>query len=239
TEEALAERNDRDKIILQEMDDDEVKRILDDPYAYTKPTSKRSINYEEAEPAEEEPRPQISENEPIRERRRSRYADLDESRHRHFENFGGIDEEDPDVIKLSLALARHEESNNNESESSEEKAEPGFNNKEAESLPEIDDSLYEEAPTKTMVMQGFRPSRSNGNTNRNDNNRRSNFHRKSASDNRNENRNNSSSPNRNRNNRMNRNGNNSNSNYREQKRYFPQRNNNGFRRRPSRRDDRE
>ena len=238
TEEALAERNDRDKLILQEMDDDEVKRILDDPYAYTKPTSKRSINIEESESTEEEPRTQIIENEPIRERRRSRYADLDESRHRNFENFGGIEEEDPDVIKLSLALARHDESNNNDSESSEEKAETAYNNRETESLPEIDDSLYEEAPTKTMVMQGFRPSRNN--ISRNDNNRRSNFHRKSVSDNRNENRNNSSSSNRNRNNRMNRSGNNSNSNYREQKRYFPQRNNNnGFRRRPSRRDDRE
>ncbi len=250
SEEAIAERNDRELLIHQEMDNDEVKKILDDPYAFTTPTSKRHLKkIEEIQESdeqiesegeieteqEEEIRPQIIEKEPIKERRRSRYADVDESRHRHFENFGGIDEEDPDVIKLSLALARHEEKSDSEDENLEESQENLHANQEIEL--EADDSIYEEAPTKTMIMQGYKPPRPSMNSGRNDNNRRQNFHRHQNNDNRNENRNNS---NRNRNNRNNR-GNNGNSNggYRDQKKYYNQRNsNNNFHRRP-RRDSRE
>lgn len=253
SEEAIAERNDRELLIHQEMDSDEVKKILDDPYAFTTPTSKRHLkkiediqesdepiesegeNEAESEP-EEEIRPQIIEKEPIRERRRSRYADVDESRHRHFENYGGIDEEDPDVIKLSLALARHEEKSEDEEENSEETQANTYPNQEAEL--EEDDSIYEEAPTKTMIMQGYKPPRPSMNSGRNDNNRRQNFHRHQNNDSRGDNRNNS---NRNRSNRNNRgSGGNSNGGYRDQKKYYNnQRNsNNNFRRRP-RRDSRE
>ena len=253
SEEAIAERNDRELLIHQEMDNDEVKKILDDPYAFTTPTSKRHLkkieeiqesdepiesegeSEAESEP-EEETRPQIIEKEPIRERRRSRYADVDESRHRHFENYGGIDEEDPDVIKLSLALARHEEKSEDEEENVEENQANVNPNQEAEL--EAEDSIYEEAPTKTMIMQGYKPPRPSMNSGRNDNNRRQNFHRHQNNDNRGDNRNNS---NRNRNNRNNRgNNNNSNGGYRDQKKYYNnQRNsNNNFRHRP-RRDSRE
>lgn len=250
SEEAIAERNDRELLIHQEMDNDEVKKILDDPYAFTTPTSKRHIrkiediqetdeqieSSSEAEPEpesepEEEVRPQIIDREPIRERRRSRYADVDESRHRHFENYGGIDEEDPDVIKLSLALARHEEKSDEE-ESTEENQANLYPNQEVEL--EADDSIYEEAPTKTMIMQGYKPPRPSMNSGRSDNNRHQNFHRHQNNDNRN-------NSNRNRNNRNNRgNGGNSNGGYRDQKKYYNnQRNsNNNFRRRP-RRDSRE
>ena len=253
SEEAIAERNDRELLIHQEMDNDEVKKILDDPYAFTIPTSKRHLkkieeiqdqeeqmeSYGEgesdSEPEEEEIRPQVIEREPIRERRRSRYADVDESRHRHFENYGGIDEEDPDVIKLSLALARHEEKSEDEEENVEENQVNHYNNQVAEE--EIDESIYEEAPTKTMIMQGYKPPRPSMNSGRNDNNRRQNFHRHQNNDNRSDNRNNS---NRNRNNRNNRgNSGNSNGGYRDQKKYFGSRNsNNNFHRRP-RRDSRE
>ncbi|MBR4570824.1 MAG: hypothetical protein IKO19_09225, partial [Candidatus Riflebacteria bacterium] len=250
SEEAIAERNDRELLIHQEMDNDEVKKILDDPYAFTTPTSKRHIrkiediqesdeqieSSSEAEPEpesepEEEVRPQIIDREPIREHRRSRYADVDESRHRHFENYGGIDEEDPDVIKLSLALARHEEKSDEE-ESTEENQANLYPNQEVEL--EADDSIYEEAPTKTMIMQGYKPPRPSMNSGRSDNNRHQNFHRHQNNDNRN-------NSNRNRNNRNNRgNGGNSNGGYRDQKKYYNnQRNsNNNFRRRP-RRDSRE
>ena len=246
SEEAIAERNDRELLIHQEMDNDEVKKILDDPYAFTTPTSKKHIErteevseHEEGIESEEEEeiRPQPIEREIVRDRRRSRYADVDESRHRHFENYGGIDEEDPDVIKLSLALARHEEKSNDDDENSEMNQDI-HNNNIPETEPEIDDSFYEEAPTKTMLMQGFRPPRPNMNNARNDNNRRQGFHRHQ---NTNDNRNNSNNSNRNRNNRNNRNnGGNSNGGYRDQKKYYSQRNSGSgnFRRRP-RRDTRE
>ncbi len=235
SEEALAERNDREKFIHQEMDDEEVKRILDDPYAYTKPTTKRISKSEESEETEEKTDSEISskvqliEQEPIRERRRSRYADVDESRHRHFENFGGIDEEDPDVIRLSLALARHEDNSDEENESEEENNNRTYTNREVEN--EIDDSIYEEAPTKTMVMQGFRPSiNRNSSVSRSDsNNRRQSFHRRQSGDNRN-------NSNHNRNTRPNRNNTSSNNGYRDSKKYYSQRGNNNFRRRPSRRE---
>ena len=248
SEEAIAERNDRELLIHQEMDNDEVKKILDDPYAFTTPTSKKHIdksdeiresdeNLEGESESEEEVRPQTVEREQFRERRRSRYADVDESRHRHFENFGGIDEEDPDVIKLSLALARHEEKSEEEEENADAEQDNHHNNIQ-ESNEEIDDSIYEEAPTKTMLMQGFRPQRQNMNANRADN-RRQNFHRhQNNNDNRNDNRNNS---NRNRNSRNNRgNSGNSNGGYRDSKKYYSQRNSNGgnYHRRP-RRDSRE
>ena len=258
SEEAIAERNDRELLIHQEMDNDEVRKILDDPYAFTTPTSKRHIKKieeiqepdEQTEPynegegeaeaeseTEEEIRPQIIEREPIRERRRSRYADVDESRHRHFENYGGIDEEDPDVIKLSLALARHEEKSDEEEENIEENQVSHYASQEAE--PEMDDSIYEEAPTKTMIMQGYKPPRPNMNSGRSDNNRRQNFHRHQNNDNRNDNRNNSNNSNRNRNNRNNRGNSGSNGGYRDQKKYYGSRNsNNNFHRRP-RRDNRE
>ena len=241
TEEALAERNDRDRLILQEMGNDEVKRILDDPYAYTKPTSKKTVYVEENDETEEEvesennlPQPTI-ENEPIRERRRSRYTDVDESRHRHFENYGGIEEEDPDVIKLSLALARHDEKDENNDENEDDNR---FNTHEVEN--EIDDSIYEEAPTKSMIMQGYRPSNGHMKSNRTDNgSRRQNYHNRPANENRNENHNGgSNNSSRNRNNRSGRNNNNSNTGYRESKKYYSSRNNSNFRRRSSRREGR-
>lgn len=248
SEEAIAERNDREKLLHTEMDNDEVKRILDDPYAFTTPTSKKSISKtEEASDSEESDEvEETNENElktlpierdQIKERRRSRYADVDESRHRHFENFGGIDEEDPDVIKLSLALARHEDKEKeNEEEDNEENIENRYNSHET--TEEIDDSIYEEAPTKTMVMQGYRPSNHSNMNNRD--NRRQNFHRHQQNNdiNRSENRNgNSNNINRNRNNNRN---NRNNNGYRDQKKFYSQRNsnNNNFRRRP-RRDSRE
>ncbi len=245
SEEALAERSDRDRLILQEMGDDEVKMILDNPYAFTKPTSLKKINLEEEQDQDQEEdsseddnsRPSMIDREITRERRRSRYADVDESRHRHFENFGGIEEEDPDVIKLSLALAKHGEASQNDSE--EEGTENSqYNNEEVND--QNDDSIYEEAPTKSMIMQGFKPSHNNAGVLRNENQHRQNNYHRSMSDNRNENRNNSSHTNRNRNsNRQNRNHGNSNGGFRDSKRYYSQRNNGsntGYRRRSSRRD---
>ncbi len=247
TEEALMERSEQDRLLPQEMDDEEVKRILDDPYAYTKPTSKRFPNLEiqelednnepEEKIIEEEPeeiRPQITDNERSRERRRSRYADVDESRHRNFENFGGIDEEDPDVIKLSLALARQEEAQEENQEKDNESYENYFGNKEQE---EDDDSLYEEAPTKTMIMQGgFKPKPLSRNisSSRKDSPRKSSFHHRSNNDGRNENR--SSRSNSSRGSRSSRNS--SSGSYRDSKKYYPQRNN-SFRRSSSRRDRRD
>lgn len=242
SEEALAERSDHDRIILQEMANDEVKKILDDPYAYTKPTSKRIRPIEDSEEEQEqnqelelnedeEVTQQVKEFEPVRERRRSRYADVDESRHRNFENFGGIDEEDPDVIKLSLALARHDDNSSDEDEDNDENSNDSLIKRQEENS-ELDDSMYEEAPTKSMIMQGFKPARQSSITSsRSDSNRRHSSFRRHQSDSRGENR---SSSSRSRSNRSSRNGSSS-SNYRESKKYYPQRNN-SFRRRSSRRD---
>lgn len=235
SEEALAERNDREQLIRQEMADEEVKRILDDPYAFTKSTSKRNIPVEDSEDEEKvettsnEEHLQYVEPEFPRERRRSRYTDVDESRHRHFENFGGIEEEDPDVIRLSLALARHEE-NDNENENDEEKQD-NYNNQTSEK--EFDDSIYEEAPTKSMIMQGFKPSqnRNLGGNSKSENGHRQSFRRRQSNDSRNS----SNNSNHSRNNRNIRN----NSGYRESKKFYPQRNNNSFRRHSPRRDGRE
>lgn len=169
-EQIQLENPDEEKLLHQEMGYDEVKSILDDPYAYTKPTSKK-FREEEAEEvgSNESEGTEVSEEksyveerqtrEQPRELRRSRYNDCDESRHRHFENFGGITEDDPDVIKLSLAMARHGEgqTNTEDSEYEEPKKENTQNNDE---MVEEDDETFE-VPTKTMVMQGFVPRQGN------------------------------------------------------------------------------
>ena len=238
TEEALAERSDRERLIFQEMGNDEVKMILDDPYAFTKPTSLRNNSNieEQEEPQEDDTRVQPVERELPRERRRSRYADVDESRHRHFENYGGIDEEDPDVIKLSLALAKHSDTQENDSEDEEMPTNNQPRLTEVEN--EVDDSIYEEAPTKSMLMPGFKPSHNSSSASRNENQHRQGFHHRSNNDGRSENRNNSNNSNRNRNSgRQNRNHGSSNGNYRESKRFYQRNSNNSsFRKRPSRRE---
>lgn len=250
SEEARAEqRSDRERLIHQEMGVDEVKRILDDPYAFTKPTS-RNIPREDEENAEnvevqnEDPREESNEVEeeklPVVERelpvvrKRSRYADVDESRHRHFENYGGIDEEDPDVIKLSLAMANHEDEDDN-SEDSEKS--PEFSGENEAGMEEDFDEIV---PTKTMIMNGFRPNMNQGSRN---GNRRQGFQKRHQNNNDSGNRGDGRGShdgmrnNRSGNNRSNNRNDGNNGGYREHKRYNNNRNggNGGFHRR-SRRD---
>lgn len=249
SEEAIAERND-EKLIPQEMDNDEVKRILDDPYAFTQPTSKRKqrILVEEVEEANNRPEQQEEEEvQPVVEptpreirMKRSRYADVDESRHRHFENYGGIDEDDPDVIRLSLAMAKH---SNGMDDNTEDDDENGYGNRfKGREEPEImdEDEEYEEPPTKTMIAQGYHPNRHN-------NNHRQGFRHHNQN---NGNRNNRNEGNRDRDNGMNNGGNrggyrnNNNGNnggYRDHRKFNNNRggNNGGFHRRPRRNNERE
>ena len=170
TAEAKKERLKQELLIPQEMDDDEVKRILDDPYAYTKPTSKRVNIPVEAEPTESQQEAEEA-LQPVEEKpaklsrearmKRSRYADVDESRHRHFENFGGIDEDDPDVIRLSLAMAKRGEDGLEGDDGLDADGNADRFIKGREEPEDMDDMIeeYEEIPTKTMIAQGYRPRR--------------------------------------------------------------------------------
>ena len=249
SEEAIAERSDAEKLIPQEMDNDEVKRILDDPYAFTQPTSKRKhpIPVEEPEEVSNESEQQEEEAQPVVEptprevrMKRSRYADVDESRHRHFENFGGIDEDDPDVIRLSLAMAKHDDGMD---EGSEENDEYRFKGREEPEYMD-DDEEYEEPPTKTMIAQGYHPNRHNNNKQgfrrhrQNNGNNRNN--RSDRNDRNDGNRDNGMNNGGNRGSyRNNNNGNNG--GYRDHRKFNNNRggNNGGFHRRPRRNNERE
>ncbi|NLM16731.1 MAG: hypothetical protein GX221_03310 [Candidatus Riflebacteria bacterium] len=69
------------------------QEILDDPYAFTGASKLSKQKPERKQPPEKA--------------RNSFSASLYEAEHRHFENFGGIAEEDSESLRMSLAMLRH------------------------------------------------------------------------------------------------------------------------------------